>query len=37
VGRFSDMERLATDRGLDLAMLPADDLDELWERAKAGG
>ena len=33
-GRYSLMERLATDRGLDFARLPLPEKEELWQEAK---
>ena len=35
--RFRAMERLARDRGVELRDLGGDDLEELWETAKAAG
>ena len=37
IRRFSAMQRLATERNLDLATLGIERLDELWEEVKAAG
>jgi MazG family protein len=33
--RFAGVERIATERGVDLKSLTLDELDELWQKAKA--
>ena len=33
--RFAQVERLAADKGVDLTQLTLDELDELWQQAKA--
>ena len=33
--RFAQVERLAADKGVDLKPLTLDELDELWQQAKA--
>ncbi|MCL4242500.1 MAG: nucleoside triphosphate pyrophosphohydrolase, partial [Dehalococcoidia bacterium] len=35
-GRFGEVERLASERGLDLKDLDLAGLDGLWDEAKAG-
>lgn len=36
IRRFSEMERVATEQGLDLADMSIDDMEALWRRAKEG-
>ena len=34
IGRFTDVEQLAMERGIDMKASPIEKLDELWREAK---